>query len=51
MLTSYRKKGTQKAIILSSVVAGSLDMGEAVTGLVEVSRLLFINKIVNLRPE
>ena len=42
------KKGTQKAILLSSVVGGSLDMGEAVTALVEVSKLLFITNIINL---
>ena len=32
------------------MVAGSLDMGGAVTALVEVSKLLLIN-IINLRPE
>ena len=33
------------------MVVGSPDMGEAVTALVEVSKLLFITKIINLRPE
>ena len=41
------KKGTHGAFLLSSVVVGSLDMGEAVMDLVEVSKLLFTN-IINL---